>query len=69
MLLSILALSKEVILGINMRSRYEPNKALIGVSSLSSQSLYWKGSPYQVIVLCDGRELNKALIRVSFLSS
>ena len=32
----ILVLSEEVILGINLRSRRELNKALVGVGSLSS---------------------------------
>jgi hypothetical protein len=45
-LLGVLALSKEVVLGVNLRSRREPNKALVGVGSLSSQGLYRKGSPY-----------------------
>ena len=44
-LLGILALSKEVVLGINIRSRRELDKALVGASSLSSQGLYRKGSP------------------------
>ena len=35
-LLGVLVLSKEVILGVNLYSGYEPNKALIRVSSLSS---------------------------------
>ena len=35
-LLSILVLSKKVILGIDLRNRREPDKALVGVSSLSS---------------------------------
>ena len=45
MLLGVLTLSKKVILGINLHSKHEPNKALIGVGSLSSQGLYKKGSP------------------------
>ena len=45
-LLGVLALSKEVILGINLRGGRELNKALVEVGSLSSQSLYQKGSPY-----------------------
>ena len=45
-LLGVLALSKEVILGINLRNRRKPDKALIGASSLSSQGLSRKGSPY-----------------------
>ena len=32
----VLALSKEVVLGINLRNRRERDKALVGVSSLSS---------------------------------
>ena len=44
MLLGILVLSKEVILGIDLRNRRELDKALIGVSSLSSQGLNKKGS-------------------------
>jgi hypothetical protein len=36
MLLGVLALSKEVILGINLYSGREPNEALVGVGSLSS---------------------------------
>ena len=44
-LLGILALSKEVILDINLRNRREPDKALVGASSLSSQGLGRKGSP------------------------
>jgi hypothetical protein len=36
MLLGILALSKEVVLGISLRNRREPNEALVGVGSLSS---------------------------------
>jgi len=44
-LLGVLALSKEVILGINLRGGREPNKALVGVGSLSSQGLSRKGSP------------------------
>ena len=36
MLLGILVLSKEVILGINLRNRRELNKALVGVSFLNS---------------------------------
>ena len=47
-----------------LRDGREPNKALVGVGSLSSQSLYWKGSPCQVVVLHNGRELNKALVGV-----
>jgi len=35
-LLGVLALSKEVMLGINLRDRREPDKALVGASSLSS---------------------------------
>jgi len=44
-LLGVLALSKEVVLGINLRNRREPDKALVGASSLSSQGLSRKGSP------------------------
>jgi hypothetical protein len=44
-LLGVLALSKEVVLGIDLRGGREPNEALVGVGSLSSQSLYRKGSP------------------------
>ena len=32
-------LSKEVILGIDMRNKREPDEALVGASSLSSQAL------------------------------
>ena len=60
-LLGVLALSKEVVLGIGMRDGREPNKALVGVGSLSSQGLYRKGSLYQVVDLRDRREPNKAL--------
>jgi len=38
-------LSKEVVLGIDLRDGREPDEALVGASSLSSQSLYRKGSP------------------------
>ena len=38
-------LSKEVVLGIGLRDGCEPNEALVGVGSLSSQGLYRKGSP------------------------
>ena len=44
-LLGVLALSKEVILGVNLCGRHELNKALVGVGSLSSQGLGKKGSP------------------------
>ena len=44
-LLGVLVLNKEVILGIDLRNRREPNKALVGVGSLSSQGLSRKGSP------------------------
>ena len=44
-LLDVLALSKEVVLGIDLRDGREPDEALVGASSLSSQSLYRKGSP------------------------
>ena len=44
-LLGVLALSKEVILGIDLCNRREPDKALVGVSSLNSQGLNKKGSP------------------------
>ena len=44
-LLGVLALSKEVVLGIDLRNRREPDKALVGVGSLSSQGLSRKGSP------------------------
>ena len=44
-LLGVLALSKEVVLGIDLRNRREPDKALVGASSLSSQGLSRKGSP------------------------
>ena len=36
----VLALNKEVILGINLYNRREPNKALIGVGSLRSTARY-----------------------------
>ena len=35
-LLGVLILSKEVVLGINMRNKRELDKALVGASSLSS---------------------------------
>ena len=35
-ILGVLALSKEVVLGINLRDGREPNDALVGVGSLSS---------------------------------
>ena len=35
-LLGVLVLSKEVVLGINLRDGREPDKALVGASSLSS---------------------------------
>ena len=38
-------LSKEVVLGIDMRDGREPDEALVGASSLSSQGLYRKSSP------------------------
>ena len=44
-LLGVLALSKKVILGINLRDKREPDEALVGASSLSSQGLGKKGSP------------------------
>ena len=44
-LLGVLALSKEVVLGIGLRDGREPNEALVGVGSLSSQGLSRKGSP------------------------
>jgi len=44
-LLGVLALSKEVVLGIDLRGGREPNEALVGVGSLSSQGLGRKGSP------------------------
>ena len=44
-LLGILALSKEVIPGIDLCNGREPNKVLIGVGSLSSQGFNRKGSP------------------------
>jgi hypothetical protein len=43
-LLGVLALSKEVILGINLCDGRELDKALVGVSSLNSQGLGRKGS-------------------------
>ena len=43
-LLGILALSKEVILGIDLRDGREPDEALVGAGSLSSQGLGRKGS-------------------------
>jgi len=45
-LLGVLTLSKEVVLGVDLRGGREPNKALVGVGSLSSQGLGRKGSPY-----------------------
>jgi len=44
-LLGVLALSKEVVLGINLRDGREPDEALVEASSLSSQGLSRKGSP------------------------
>jgi len=44
-LLGVLVLSKEVILGVNLHNRREPNEALVGVGSLSSQGLGRKGFP------------------------
>jgi len=44
-LLGVLALSKEVVLGINLCDRREPDEALVGASSLSSQGLGRKGFP------------------------
>jgi len=44
-LLGVLALSKEVVLGIDLRDGREPDEALVGASSLSSQGLGRKGSP------------------------
>ena len=52
-----------------LRGGRELNEALVGVGSLSSQSLYRKGSPYQVVDLRNGREPNEALVGVSSLSS
>ena len=54
-------LSKEVVLGIDMRDGRELDKALVGASSLSSQGLYRKGSLYQMVDLRDRREPNEAL--------
>ena len=68
-LLGVLALSKEVVLGVDLRGGREPNEALVGVGSLSSQSLYRKGSPCQVVVLRNRREPNEALVGVGSLSS
>ena len=68
-LLGVLALSKEVVLGINLYSRRELNKALVKVGSLSSQGLSKKGFPCQVVDLCNRREPNKALVGVGSLSS
>ena len=44
-LLGVLVLSKEVVLGIDLRDGREPDEALVGASSLSSQGLGRKGSP------------------------
>ena len=44
-MLGVLVLSKEVILGIDLHNKHKLDKALVGVSSLNSQSLYKKGSP------------------------
>ena len=44
-MLGVLALSKEVVLGISMRDGRELNEALVGVGSLSSQGLGREGSP------------------------
>ena len=41
----VLALNKEVVLGVDLCNGREPNEALVGVGSLSSQGLYRKGSP------------------------
>ena len=38
-LLGILALSKEVVLGINLRNRREPNEALVGRVLLSKHNV------------------------------
>ena len=62
-------LSKEVVLGIGIRDRREPDEALVGASSLSSQGLSRKGSPYLGINLYNGREPNEALVGVGSLSS
>ena len=43
-LLSVLVLSKEVVLSIDLYNRREPDEALVGVNSLSSQGLGRKGS-------------------------
>ena len=45
MLLNILALSKKVVVGIDIYNRRELDKALVGASSLSSQGLGKKSSP------------------------
>ena len=39
-LLGVLALSKEVVLGIDLRDGREPNEALVGVGSLRSTAGY-----------------------------
>ena len=44
-LLGVLALSKEVVLGIDLCDGHELDEALVGVGSLSSQGLGRKGSP------------------------
>ena len=44
-LLGVLVLSKEVVLGINLRNGRELDEALVGAGSLSSQGLSRKGSP------------------------
>ena len=62
-------LSKEVVLGIGMRDGREPDEALVGASSLSSQGLGRKGSPYLGVNLRDRREPNEALVGVGSLSS
>ena len=43
--IGVLALSKEVVLGINLCGGHELNKVLVGVGSLSFQGLSRKGSP------------------------
>jgi hypothetical protein len=44
-LLGVLALNEEVVLGVDLRDGREPDEALVGASSLSSQGLGRKGSP------------------------
>jgi len=51
-----------------MRDGREPDEALVGASSLSSQGLGRKGSPCLGVDLRDGREPNEALVGRVLLS-